>query len=165
MKVTNKYQTTGEITTLYINDIPYIIDTADLELVKQYHWRVVSVGYAGCVRRKGKSMTTLYLHRLIMGATERGQITDHIDGDVRNNRRSNLRFCRQQQNCWNRSQAKNNTSGRKGVYYRKDTNTWVASITVNKHTIYLGAYEQYDDAVKARENAEKQYYGEYRRVD
>ena len=31
--------------------------------------------------------------------------------------------------------------------------------------VHLGYYKNYDDAVKAREDAEKKYFGEYRRCE
>jgi hypothetical protein len=54
---------------------------------------------------------------------------------------------------------KNNTSGHVGVWWNKSANRWVARIKVSGKQIYLGKFKEYEDAVKARELAEEQYYG------
>jgi len=43
----------------------------------------------------------------------------------------------------------NNTSGYRGVRYRKSRGKWIASINVNKNRIYLGSYDDKIDAAKA----------------
>lgn len=52
-----------------------------------------------------------------------------------------------------------NTSGKTGVYWRKDRNCWAAQISVNNKTLTLYNGESFEDAVKAREEAELKYYG------
>ncbi len=52
-------------------------------------------------------------------------------------------------------------SGCKGVYWAKDKNKWTVQVSVNNKTKYIGRFANYEDAVKARLDAEKQYYGEY----
>lgn len=49
----------------------------------------------------------------------------------------------------------NNTSGVRGVTYHKAYDKWYARITVNGRTYGLGYYEHFNDAVRARKNAEK----------
>lgn len=53
------------------------------------------------------------------------------------------------------------SSGFAGVYYRKDSGKWRASINKNKIKYNLGTYSKLIDAVKARLNGELEYYGEY----
>lgn len=53
--------------------------------------------------------------------------------------------------------AANNTSGRRGVY-RRANNHWRASIHFQGKTYNLGTYERYEEAVAAREEAEKRLY-------
>ena len=55
----------------------------------------------------------------------------------------------------------NNTSGVTGVYWHKRHESWVARIGVKNKSIYLGDFSNFDDAVKARHNAEKIYFGEF----
>ena len=53
---------------------------------------------------------------------------------------------------------KNNTSGRKGVYWDNKSRKWIAFIGFQKKTIYLGAFDKFEDAVKARERAEEELW-------
>lgn len=60
---------------------------------------------------------------------------------------------------YNRRMSKMNKSGRTGVYFKKSSNKWWAEISKNGVTHYLGSFVKYEDAVKARESAEVEYYG------
>lgn len=51
--------------------------------------------------------------------------------------------------------AKNNTSGYTGVYKNKRTGQWIAQITSQKKTYYLGSYEKKEDAIQARERSKE----------
>lgn len=53
---------------------------------------------------------------------------------------------------------KNNTSGRTGVYYNYRTHRWIAKICVQGNMLYLGSFDNFDDAVSARYSAEEQYF-------
>jgi hypothetical protein len=55
----------------------------------------------------------------------------------------------------------NNTSGATGVIWNKRLNKWQSRITVDKKDIYLGSYNNFEDAVKARKEAEEKYFGEF----
>lgn len=52
---------------------------------------------------------------------------------------------------------KSNTSGYNGVYYDKRRNRWVAQITFQGRTKYLGAYSELEKAIKARQAGEEIY--------
>lgn len=54
--------------------------------------------------------------------------------------------------------SKNNTSGYKGVSYDKKYKKYIASITLNYKTKYLGAYDTAEEAYQARLAGEKKYY-------
>ena len=57
-----------------------------------------------------------------------------------------------------RNVPKNNSSGHKGVWWDKNREMWQAYIQVHGERKYLGRYHRYEDAVKARELAEEQYF-------
>lgn len=52
-----------------------------------------------------------------------------------------------------------NKSGKTGVAWNKNSGKWEAYISVDKKKVYLGSHTDFDDAVKAREEAELKYYG------
>lgn len=52
---------------------------------------------------------------------------------------------------------KTNTSGHNGVYFNKKRGRWVAQITFQGKTKYLGSFEELTDAIKARQRGEEIY--------
>lgn len=60
---------------------------------------------------------------------------------------------------YNQRMDPNNTSGRTGVYWRKDREKWFAQIDFERKTIRLGCFVNYEDACKARAEAELKYFG------
>lgn len=53
----------------------------------------------------------------------------------------------------------NNKTGRSGVRRSSNGLKWVANIGYKGGNIYLGTFDEFEDAVKAREEAEIKYYG------
>lgn len=51
-----------------------------------------------------------------------------------------------------------NSSGRTGVWYDKSRKRWCAELMLRGKKHFLGRYEHFEDAVAAREEAEKQYF-------
>lgn len=96
-------------------------------------------------------------HRLAwlhyFGAWPTEQI-DHINHNKLDNRISNLREVSQRQNLHNKSKSKANSSGNTGVY-KTNTGKWIARICVNRQQINLGTFSNFNDAVLARQNANK----------
>lgn len=129
-----------------------IIDLDDVEKVKQYKWRL-SKGYA--------HNDTISLHRFIMNCPS-NMVVDHINRNPLDNRKCNLRICTQQQNSMNRNVQSNNTSGITGVSWNKRTNKWLVRIKLNGKTKCLGYFKNLEEAKKVREQAEIEYFGEYR---
>ena len=84
-------------------------------------------------------------------------VIDHIDGDVTNNKIVNLRNVTQHENTRNACKPINNTSGVMGVSWDKSRNKWVAGIKVNYKRIALGRFDDINDAIYVRKQAEIQY--------
>lgn len=60
---------------------------------------------------------------------------------------------------YNKRKMESNTSGKTGVSWCKDRYKWEAYIAVYGKKINLGRYDNYEDAVKVREEAEIKYFG------
>jgi hypothetical protein len=88
---------------------------------------------------------------LATGGWPSGDI-DHIDGDGKNNRLSNLRDVPHQINSRNQKIRKNNTSGETGVYARR-SGKWLAAVKVDGRFITIGTYKTKEDAAAARREA------------
>ena len=101
----------------------------------------------------------VYVHRIIyvIMTGEQPQEVDHIDGNGLNNKWSNLRSVSHRENGKNQKHIKNNTSGVKGVSFRKDNGQWRARITVDDKSINLGTFKDKQDAINARIDAEIKY--------
>lgn len=54
-----------------------------------------------------------------------------------------------------------NSSGVRGVYYEKRTNTWRARLKFKGKIMSFGSYVRFEDAVLARKEAEQLYFGEF----
>lgn len=79
---------------------------------------------------------------------------DHENRIKHDNRWCNLRHVSRSCNMRNRGILSNNTSGVNGVHWRVARGRWIASIRVDKHLFHLGSFENLQDAVKARWEAE-----------
>lgn len=152
----NTYDLSGEYGVGYtLKGEKFYFDLEDYDKIKNYCWSLTNDGYVSTHIKKKQTL----FHKLIMN-NEVG-IIDHINHNVQDNRKSNLRIVTSSQNGMNASLSKNNTSGVTGVKWHKKQQKWVATITINYKRIWLGSFVDFDDAVKARKKAEEEYYGEF----
>lgn len=107
------------------------------------------------IRYGGHTLAWLYVHG-------EWAMVDHENRVRYDNRISNLRRTTHQLNAANRDRIWNN-SGAKGVYYKRGK--YEAGIKVNQKRIYLGIYDNVDDAAEAYRQAALYYFGEFANVD
>lgn len=86
-----------------------------------------------------------------------GEEIDHINHVRDDNRAVNLEKKRHSGNGKNKSKAVNNTSGATGVYWLKRHNRWRAAIRVDDVLKHLGNFDTFDEALRARKQAEAKY--------
>lgn len=86
------------------------------------------------------------------------ELLDHIDRDPTNNKIENLRVANKKFNSINSGVPKNNVSGVKGVCWHKQANKWTAQIKNDQKKVHLGTFEDLQDAVSARLQAEKRLW-------
>lgn len=134
-----------------------IIDSDEIHKVEGKSWWISNLGY---ITHYVPDETNLLLHRQIMDAPK-NKVVDHIDHNLLDNRKINLRICLKRENCWNRKASKRNKTGVNGVYLGKD-GKYRVSITVNYKKNYLGTYRTIEEAIAVRKEAEVKYYGEFR---
>lgn len=82
---------------------------------------------------------------------------DHINGNKKDNRIINLRDVTSLINHKNMSIDKRNKSGKTGVTWHKLSKKWITNISVDKRLVHLGYFENIEDAIKVRQEAENKY--------
>ncbi|MBN2401984.1 MAG: hypothetical protein JXN64_06270 [Spirochaetes bacterium] len=159
----------SEITKFLVESKKYgefevIIDTKNYDKIKDYRWYV---NYS----KKNKKFTNIaavknnnihiLLHQLIMN----DKWIDHNNGDIFDNRESNLRKCTNQQNMCNRGLQKNNTSGYKGVTWREKIKKWQCRISINNKRICLGYFIDLKEAALTYNQAAIKYHSKFARLN
>ena len=138
----------------------FIIDTNMYEMVKDYCWRKDPNGYI-VANSRDSTNKIIRIHRLIMDVMDKPNILiDHKNWDKSDNRKENLRYSTKSQNNINIKRKSNNTTGYTGVT-RSKNNKYLARISFNGRRYNLGTYENIENAIKARHEAEKQLHGEW----
>jgi hypothetical protein len=107
-------------------------------------------------RVNGSMVCAHCLAWLIMTGAFNSTDIDHIDGNKKNNKWSNLRLVNRSENCRNKSKRSDNSSGVTGISLKKSSGKWQAYIYHDRH-IHLGYYDSLEDAILVRKRAEKEY--------
>jgi hypothetical protein len=138
-----------------------LVSPEDAHLL-ELRWKITPVGY---VRRNwvetGGVRRHEFLHRLVAKA-EPGVMVDHINGNLLDNRRENLRACTAGENSRNKKMHKNNKTGFKGVYPHREK--FCAQIRANGVKYRLGAFDSPEEAHAEYVRAAKKLHGEFART-
>jgi len=141
---------------------PICVDRQDQGLVISHSWRRQQSGYAvrceTVCNRPNRKWRFVSLHRVIAGANH-GQIVDHINRDILDNRRSNLRICTHSENVVNRGAAKNSAAGFRGVV--PVAQRFRAQISMNGRYHHLGYFNTAQDAAHAYNKAAASLHGDF----
>lgn len=136
-----------------------LISLDKLDLIRNYKWHLRNDKY---VETKVKRQNIL-LHMLIM--KDKYNINteqpDHINRNRMDNRNENLRISTLSQNGANKGISIRNTSGIIGVTWDKNRDKWKVMITYQHKHMNIGRYDNFEDAVFARLEAEKKHFGEF----
>lgn len=142
-----------------------IIDAEDASRVLAFTWCYYS-GYAGRRARKGEpgfrahaDRDVVYIHQVVQSC-ESGTVPDHINGNVLDNRRANLRCATPSQNSSNTKRiTAANTSGIRGASFVYGK--WEARIRHNGKLLYLGRFTSQEEAGLAYDRAAIELHGEF----
>ena len=138
-------------------ELLFFTDAFRAEEVAKYSWGKLANGYSAG-RIGGQEIA---IHRFLLKAKP-GELVDHINRDKKDNRGCNLRACNKSENAYNSKRKTTNTSGKTGVYWRKDTSKWTAEIKHLGKKHCLGCFDSFEEASRARDVAEEKYMKGFR---
>lgn len=160
--IPNKIYSVGDVSICIIQGREgsgyFWFDTEDLALVVGYQWHINKQGYAiGYARGSGgKNTQRARLSKAILGVPygrNKDIVVDHINGDVCDNRKCNLRICTTRENVCHQKGVRGYSITRGGKYG--------ARITVNGEVIWLGAYDTPEEAAAAYKAASILHHKEF----
>jgi len=129
-----------------------LVDDNLFDCLSRWKW-CFAHGYAA--RRDG--LKIVYMHRIINSTSDNLE-TDHINMNKLDNRRENLRTADRVLNGRNRGVNKNNTSGHRGISWKKRDKRWAVNIKVKYKYINLGCFKNLWEAIGARKKGEELYW-------
>lgn len=139
----------------------FLIDTEDLPKIKYHKWRF---SHGHIVTGLPSQKTQRELSWVVLGLDNRIKkdiVVDHINCNPKDNRKQNLRICKQSENVQNKAFMNNNTSSFIGVSYRKDRNRYDPEIRKDSLRCHLGYTKTLQEAVYKRYYAEQLVFKEF----
>src|SRR5678815_886055 len=117
-----------------------LVDDDDFERLNAFKWHAdvyKNSIYVG-TNINGKKIR---MHRFILGLNDSKVFCDHIDHNWLNNQKSNLRIVNNSQNLCNSRSRKNSISKYLGVCWHHVNKKWIAQITQDYKTKYIGSFD------------------------
>lgn len=160
-----------------LREIPNVADDAQLRIplsngdttivsgidrdLYAHKWQT-SNGYASRpIKRKSHTMHRIIMERMIDRPLEKSEYVDHIDRNILNNQRSNLRVASPSQNLVNSKVSKRSKTKLKGVQFKPNLGKWRARIADE----YLGYFDNPNDAARAYNEAAIRLFGEFAQLN
>lgn len=156
----NKIIINGSIAKIEIVSPKYgvffaIIDKEDTDKICSHAWGIYysKNNKSFYVVNRLSLKRTQLLHRVVTDCPI-DLVVDHINHDTLDNRKENLRICTRKQNSENKKGALSNNRfcDIRGVSWDKSRNKWRATIVHNGKSIYLGRFDDIEEAKNAAMN-------------
>ena len=149
-----------------IKKFTVLVDDKDYQKVLKHNWYILRKKYPYFVSQiNGKPIT---LQRFILNPPQNLEV-DHINRNIYDNRKSNLRIANHSQNKANVDRYKNNKSGFKGVWFRKNRGNinkpWCSSTSFHGKTIHFGCFNTPKKAAKVYDKNAKKLFKEFAKTN
>jgi len=146
----------GQAIIVTKKNVEIIVDDDDYYKLAAFEWSITPLGYA-YARMNSKAIR---MHRFIMDVHDKPNVlnVDHINHNILDNRKSNLREADNLLNSHNRIST-GSESGYVGVRQARTSNKFEARVVYNHKTILLGTYESAELASLARDEKCKELFG------
>lgn len=138
--------------------VEFLIDDDDFENISKYRWCIYDRYLESYINGKN-----IKLSRFIMKA-DKDHHVDHINGDLLDNRKANLRLCSRYQNQQNRKINKDNVCGHKGIQLMNN-GRYRVRIQTNGKREHIGCFERLVDAINCRREIGKESHGKFYREE
>ena len=140
------YKETGEFMA------KVLLDTEDVPRVSERKWQINSHGYIYTTFWfKNNRRKNVKLHQFLLMASKKEDVIDHINRDILDNRKENLRIVDSRINNCNNIKNKIVIPGLKFIPSR---GYWVVQIKVNNKTYHIGTFRELENAITIRLKAE-----------
>ena len=154
----------------------FYYDDGKVRVKKAGKWKGKEHELAGTVRPKDGRViiqiktARLFAHQviwLLFNDNLPDTSIDHADNDCTNDKIENLRPANRSEQQGNKALQQNNTSGFKGVSYKKGVKAkpWFAYISHENRTINLGYFSTPEEAAQAYDSAAKAKFGEFAKTN
>lgn len=139
-----------------------LVDLEDYNKIIQFNWYQDKNGYAYRKTYLGnKKYKNLFLHRFILNEPKHKDV-DHINHNVLDNRKINLRLCNHNENVKNVIKHRDGKSKYKGICFHKNRRKpYQAKLMHNGKYVSGGYFLIEIDAAKAYNKLAKEYHGEF----
>jgi hypothetical protein len=144
--------------------IDVLVDDGDLENLTKFKWEISTRGYVRARKMVSGHRSHILIHRMIMNASE-GEIVDHINGNVQDNRKSNLRITNPKGNSRNRKTPSINKVGYKGVSKVIGYEKYKSYVQVDGDQVHLGYFDNPHDAARMYNFWANDLFGEFARLN
>ena len=124
-----------------------IVDAEDYKQLSRYKWQAERGQSTFCAKRKS-NYKSIKMHRAILQPLEH-LVCDHQNHNGLDNRRRNLRACKQAQNQRSRRPRRDSTSKHKDLSWSIRARKWRAGIKANGHSTSLGSFGDQMEAALA----------------
>jgi len=157
----NKYNLEGEYGIGYtFKGEEFYFDLEDIDIIKDYCWWMHTSNYMSTnIPGYSNPRFEVLMHRMILGLDDPTIQVDHINRNRVDNRKENLRIANVTNNSRNRTRDFDNKSGFIGVMWDKRQCLWRAYLTADKKWMHLGNFNDKENAILARLQAELKYFG------